>query len=248
DLKASYQIKPEGTVLTFTPLELANYLKHEGIATLLQSHRVSSLYVYSEISSEPQIMPEITIQTSNEVMQSSSNGEHSFTPQQSTIIIEAMQKALTSVGTSCFVSGRDDKEKLLVQFKSAFENATSGQERHEALQNFITMASTPRQGLLNFFPAAYGKTRSATAFYEHIATSEEAHLVNVLKSIAKENAPRMVSQSGVSTERSSSLPADQSRGIMQHFKRAVQAERGGELQANNDSADSLNLCDRGSTI
>ncbi|HIG0328262.1 TPA: hypothetical protein ACX87D_002156 [Legionella pneumophila] len=201
-----------------------------------------------ETPAETEIVTEATNPTSDEVMQSSSNGEHSFTPQQSTIIIEAMQKALTSMGTSRFVSGRDDKEKLLVQFKSAFENATNGQERHEALQNFITMASTPRQGLLNFFPAAYGKTRSATAFYEHIATSEEAHLVNVLKSIAKENAPRMVSQSGVSTERSSSLPADQSRGIMQHFKRAVQAERGGELQANNDSADSPYLCDRGSTI
>lgn len=247
DLKASYQIKPEGTVLTFTPLELANYLKHEGIATLLQSHRISSLYVSSEISSEPQIMPETTIQTSNEVMQSSSNGEHSFTPQQSTIIIEAMQKALTSMGTSRFVSGKEDKEKLLVQFKSAFENATNGQERHEALRNFVTAASTPRQGLLNFFPVAYGKTRSATAFYEHIK-NQDPSLVEVLKTMDGEKGIKVVAQSNSSEETTATMPADQARGIMQHFKRAVQAERSGEFKTGNDSADSQNLCDRGLTI
>lgn len=248
DLKASYQIKPEGTVLKLTPLELANYLKHEEIATLLQSHRISSTHVLSEISSEPQVIREATIQTSDEIMQSNSKDEQGFTPQQLTIIIEAMQKALTSMGTSCFVSGRDDKKESLVQCKSAFENATNGQERHEALRNFIAMASTPRQGLLNFFPAAYGKTRSATAFYEHIATSEEPNLVNVVKSIAEENTPGMVSQSGVATERSVSLPADQARGIMQHFKQVVQTERSGELKTDNDSVDSQNLCDRNLTV
>ncbi|HFN0435138.1 ankyrin repeat domain-containing protein [Legionella pneumophila] len=247
DLKASYQIKPEGTVLKFTPLELANYLKHEEIATLLQSYRISSTHVLSEISSEPQIMPEATIHTSDEVMQSSSKDEQGFTPQQLTIIIEAMQKALTSMGTSRFVSDRDDKEKMLVQFKSAFENATNEQERYEALRNFITTASTPRQGLLNFFPAAYGKTCSATAFYEHIK-NQDTSLVEALKTMGEEKGLKVEPQSNSSVETVATMTADQARGTMQHFKRAIQAERSSELKTDNHSVDSQNLCDTGLKI
>ncbi|HAT3977269.1 TPA: hypothetical protein RG395_002861 [Legionella pneumophila] len=202
---------------------------------------------HAETETETETEIEATNPTSDEVMQSSTNGEHSFTPQQSTIIIEAMQKALTSMGTSRFVSGRDDKEKLLVQFKSAFENATNGQERHEALRNFVTAASTPRQGVLNFFPAAYGKTRSATAFYEHIK-NQDPSLVEVLKTMDGEKGIKVVAQSNSSEETTATMPADQARGIMQHFKRAIQVERGSELKTGNDSVDSQNLCDTGLKI
>ncbi|HGE4927636.1 TPA: hypothetical protein ACGG4Q_001869 [Legionella pneumophila] len=241
DLKASYQIKPEGTVLKFTPLELANYLKHEAIATLLQSHRISSTHVLSEISSESRIMPEATIQSSDEVIQPSSKDERGFTPEQIMVIKVAMQEALSSMGTSHFVSGRDDKKESLVQCKSAFENAPNGTERHEALRNFVTAASTPRQGLLNFLPAAYGETRSAIAFFEHIK-KQNSSLFDALKPMREDKGPEVARQSNSSVETEATKPVARAREIMLHYKLAMQAERRGELKTDNDSVDSQNLC------
>ncbi|MFO2975949.1 hypothetical protein SCO70_00120 [Legionella pneumophila serogroup 3] len=216
-------------------------------ADLQADFELENLQSPSESPPEQEIVTEATNTTKEEIKQSSSKDEQGFTPQQLTIIIEAMQKAVTSMGTSHFVSGRDDKEKLLVHFKSAFENATNGQERHEALRNFVTAASTPRQGLLNFFPAAYGKTHSAIAFYEHIK-NQDPSLVEVLKTMDGKKGIKVLPHSNSSEETAATIPADQARGIMQHFKRAIQAERSSELKTGNDSVDSQNLCDTGLKI
>lgn len=58
----------------------------------------------------------------------------------------------------------------------------------------------------------------------------------------------MLPQSNSSEETAATIPADQARGIMQHFKRAIQAERSSELKTGNDSVDSQNLCDTGLKI
>ncbi|HAU0672977.1 hypothetical protein SDB20_08810 [Legionella pneumophila serogroup 1] len=216
-------------------------------ADLQADFELENLQSLSESPPEQEIVTEATNTTKEEIKQSSSKDEQGFTPQQLTIIIEAMQKAVTSMGTSHFVSGRDDKEKLLVHFKSAFENATNGQERHEALRNFVTAASTPRQGLLNFFPAAYGKTYSAIAFYEHIK-NQDPSLVEVLKTMDGKKGIKVLPQSNSSEETAATIPEDQARGIMQHFKRGIQAERSSELKTDNHSVDSQNLCDTGLKI